>query len=252
MAKYKSTGGGTVPMVLDGTGLTTSVPLLIKNGKQLAGVEVQVTGTAASGFILRDSSGVQQGALGFSVAATDWVATGAVAGDTVLTGPTTGNKNLIIKAVSGASGEIRLLAPASNGPGVAAGLSLGDSSGAKLYYGANNVNCVVANTTVTGPLAVSASTSLAAVALQIAGDPNTGIGAIGGADTISAVAGGTEMVRVSTALVSIAAGKLSFPAGTTQATVGANGAAAALTALPVGYIKVDIAGAAMIVPYYNA
>lgn len=46
-------------------------------------------------------------------------------------------------------------------------------------------------------------------------------------------------------------GKLSVPTAQTQATIGANGAAAALTALPVGFIKVDINGAAMIVPYYN-
>jgi hypothetical protein len=38
----------------------------------------------------------------------------------------------------------------------------------------------------------------------------------------------------------------------TQATIGANGAAAALTANPVGYLKVKIAGADRIIPFYNA
>lgn len=39
--------------------------------------------------------------------------------------------------------------------------------------------------------------------------------------------------------------------GSTQATIGANGAASALTANPVGYAKVRIAGTQYIVPYYN-
>lgn len=39
--------------------------------------------------------------------------------------------------------------------------------------------------------------------------------------------------------------------GTTQTTIGANGAATALTANPVGYTKVNISGTARIVPYYN-
>jgi hypothetical protein len=38
----------------------------------------------------------------------------------------------------------------------------------------------------------------------------------------------------------------------TQSTIGANGAASALTANPVGYLKVKIAGADRIIPFYNA
>jgi hypothetical protein len=38
----------------------------------------------------------------------------------------------------------------------------------------------------------------------------------------------------------------------TQATIGANGAAAALTANPVGYLKVKISGVDRIIPFYNA
>jgi len=38
----------------------------------------------------------------------------------------------------------------------------------------------------------------------------------------------------------------------TQATIGANGAASALTANPVGYLKIKIAGADRIIPFYNA
>lgn len=42
-------------------------------------------------------------------------------------------------------------------------------------------------------LKIDSSNSTTAVALQISGDPNTGLGQIGGADTVSLVAGGTEM-----------------------------------------------------------
>jgi hypothetical protein len=38
----------------------------------------------------------------------------------------------------------------------------------------------------------------------------------------------------------------------TQSTIGANGAASALTANPVGYLKIKIAGADRIIPFYNA
>ena len=38
----------------------------------------------------------------------------------------------------------------------------------------------------------------------------------------------------------------------TQATIGANGTASALTANPVGYLKVKIAGSDYVIPYYNA
>ena len=38
----------------------------------------------------------------------------------------------------------------------------------------------------------------------------------------------------------------------TQATIGANGGASALTANPVGYLKIKIAGADRIIPFYNA
>jgi hypothetical protein len=38
----------------------------------------------------------------------------------------------------------------------------------------------------------------------------------------------------------------------TQSTIGANGAASALTANPVGYLKVKIGGSDYVIPYYNA
>ena len=46
-------------------------------------------------------------------------------------------------------------------------------------------------------------------------------------------------------------GVVDFNTGT-QSTIGANGAASALTANPVGYLKIKIAGADRIIPFYNA
>ena len=83
MAKYKGTGGASVPLTLDGTALTTSVPLLILNGKTNSGVEVQVTGTKSSGFVLNGSDGTPRGAFGVAAAADQWL-TGSLTHDAVL------------------------------------------------------------------------------------------------------------------------------------------------------------------------
>jgi hypothetical protein len=40
--------------------------------------------------------------------------------------------------------------------------------------------------------------------------------------------------------------------GAVQTTIGANGAASALTANPLGYLKINVAGTSAIIPYYNA
>lgn len=47
------------------------------------------------------------------------------------------------------------------------------------------------------PFVVSATTSLTSCAVQVNGDPNTGIGQTAGADTLTVVTGGAERVRVS-------------------------------------------------------
>lgn len=58
-------------------------------------------------------------------------------------------------------------------------------------------------------------------------------------------------VTVTGAAPTVAAGQVGLGA-TTQTTIGANGAASALTANPVGYLIVNIAGTNRIIPYYNA
>lgn len=83
MAKYKGTGGASVPLTLDGTGLTTDVPLTVLNGKDESGVVVKVTGGLASGYVLQSSAGTVRGAFGVCAAADDWM-TGTVLEDAVV------------------------------------------------------------------------------------------------------------------------------------------------------------------------
>lgn len=77
-----------VGSVLDGTGLTTTVPLTVKNGRSQSGYEAQVTGTVATGFVLKDSGGTARGAWGYAVSANDWL-TASAAGDVALLGDAT-------------------------------------------------------------------------------------------------------------------------------------------------------------------
>lgn len=90
----------TPPLTIDGTGLTSTVPLLIKNGKAGSGLEVQVTGTARTGVVISDSAGTARAAFGYAVSGNDWV-TGASAGDTVLLGDSA--KNIRLGALGGSA-----------------------------------------------------------------------------------------------------------------------------------------------------
>ncbi len=57
--------------------------------------------------------------------------------------------------------------------------------------------------------------------------------------------------QATTLMRPIILGDLTLASPTTQATIGANGAATALTANPVGYLTIMIGNAPFIVPYYN-
>jgi hypothetical protein len=181
----------TPPATIDGTGLTTSVPLLIKNGKQLSGVELQVTGTAATGLILRDSAGTLQGQVGLAVSAGDW-ATGSAANDVVFGAA---NGNAILKAGSSA-GKCAALWSFNNTGVNQFYVRVDDAVGVKLGFAATHTLLIdAARITATGPFAIDPTTSLSAVSLAVAGDPNTGNGAFGGADTYGMAAGGVEAIR---------------------------------------------------------
>jgi hypothetical protein len=97
--------GSTPPVIFDGTGLTTTVPLTIKNGKSGSGVEVQVTSTITSGYSLLNSSGTTKGGLHLIATAGDEI-TGSVAGDVTITGDAT--KKLLIGALSGSAAMVNL------------------------------------------------------------------------------------------------------------------------------------------------
>jgi len=174
---------GTAKVVIDLTGNTVDVPLTIKNGKQLGGITAQVTGTAATGFILRDSAGTQKGVLGYAVAGNEWV-TGSVSDSIVLSSAT----SMTIDGAGASGVTVR------NGTG---GGKLGINSGAGtvLSFSTNQLTIDGSRSTFAGPLAFSASTSLSAVALQVAGDPDTGNGAPGGANTYDMIAGGVSAIR---------------------------------------------------------
>lgn len=166
------------PLTIDGTGQTTVVPLTIKNAKTQSGVEVQVTGTVASGFVLKDSSGTAKAAFGYQVGATDWFTSGGVAGD------------LAIAIPSGQSLEIGVL----NGTG---NLFKVTSAGVITINGTLDLAGAV--------FKIPSSNSTTSVGAQVTGDPNTGVGQVGGADTLSIVAGGTESVRVSATAITLTA-----------------------------------------------
>ncbi len=59
------------------------------------------------------------------------------------------------------------------------------------------------------------------------------------------------MVVGGNATPTVGAGLIGF-SGATSATVGANGASAALTANPLGYMVINVAGVAAKIPYYNS
>lgn len=179
----------TPPATIDGTGLTTSVPLLIKNAKNLSGLELQQTGTAATGFILRDAAGLQRGAFGLNNAAGDWSASSA-AGEAVLVGPSTAGKRLVLQGAGGAAGGVLILSASGT-----AFLTVDGTVGAQMAFGSNTLTINGTNATFVPPVAIVNSNSLATIALQVAGDPDTGMGPIGGANTFSAVCGGVEVSR---------------------------------------------------------
>lgn len=177
-------GGTTAPVVIDGTGLTTTVPLLIKNGKDLSGLELQVTGTAATGIRILDTDGTTLlASFGYATAISKWI-TGSAVGDLCITCPS----NKVIRF--GNAG----------------------STVASVNTQTNTFNC-------TGVYTCNAGAPITNWAIQPAGDANTGQGQIGGADTYSAGAGGTEVWRIGNGTWGVFT-KITAPAA--QQTSGAN------------------------------
>lgn len=184
-------------VVFDGTDENAIDPVTVINTKPSGGYVARPAGTAATGYVLQTSASVYQGAFGLAGATNAWT-TGTVAGDVVLVSGTVaaGTKKIVVKALN-ASGGVYLLSPTSTGPGVAGWVVADDANyGTQVGYGGNSLTVNNLRSTFVGPAAFSASASVTAVALQVAGDPNTGIGQISGADTLSVVVGGVERAAV--------------------------------------------------------
>lgn len=133
-------------VLFDATVTTTLAPFKLLNGKALSGIEVQVTGTVATGFVVRDAAGLQRVAMGYAVANADWSASSA-AGDAVIVGPTTAGKKLVIQGGTGSTAGVALLSAAGS-----ATCAVSDAVGAVLGFGGNTLTINGTNATVAGPL----------------------------------------------------------------------------------------------------
>ncbi len=158
-------GGSTPPVVIDGTGLATTVPLLIKTAKSQSGVELQGTASTVSpAYMLNNSAGVAKAGFGLVGTIGDLYTSSGVGYVALVFDPA---QQLTIAPLGG---------------------------GRVIEVSATSVAVYVTQTFGSAAkLAIAASNSLTTSALQIAGDPNTGGGQIHGADTFSGVAGGTEV-----------------------------------------------------------
>lgn len=132
-----ATAANLAGTVIDGTGLTTTIPATIINGKSQSGLKVQVSGTVPTGVVLADSGGTVRGAFGYAVALNDWI-TQAAAGDIVLLGDTS---KFIRLGVLGAAntlfnfdlGNSRLgIGVGSNTPSYAIHILGSDTAGARM------------------------------------------------------------------------------------------------------------------------
>jgi len=110
----------TNPYALWVQGVSSTVsPIFVTNAKAGSGIELQVSGTARTGMVLRDSSGTARGGVGYVVSSNDWAA-GALAGGTALWS----NTAIYIKP---SSGSINLWSPATSGYGGVAAIAVQDS-----------------------------------------------------------------------------------------------------------------------------
>lgn len=218
-------GGNSPPVTIDGTGLTTTIPITIKNAKSESGIELWYTGTTATGYDLMNASGTLKGGLAIAAAANDWITTSAAdevvvhvgAGKRILFGqkgaalPTLSITPSNLVTIHGA-GAFLAFTGGGGGPGVGTTdgrtFALYSNNAAVAACSSDGVNFLINSGK---KLLIDSNTSTTSVAVQVNGDPDTGIGQIGGANTLSVVAGGVQSMRVSANNVLII-GDLQFPA----------------------------------------
>jgi hypothetical protein len=78
-----SSSAPAAPVTIDGSALSSAIPLTIKNDKANSGVELWYTGTVATGYDLMNASGTRLGAFAVAGAANDWI-TGSAADDILI------------------------------------------------------------------------------------------------------------------------------------------------------------------------
>jgi Pectate lyase superfamily protein len=130
---------------------------------------------------------------------------------------------------------------------------LGSDGNSYLFRSADGTLKIAAGSGVVQKFQLGAATSSYP---SIKTDGSTGIASFrladDSADAPISAAKATLTTAVLTAVAPTVAAAQVGLGSTTSATVGANGAASALTANPVGYLIINVAGTAMKVPYYNS
>lgn len=241
MALYKAKGGLTTPPVLiDGTGLTTTIPLTIKNGKSESGIELWYTGTTPTGYDLMNASGVLKGGIAIAAATNDWI-TGSAADDIIIHSGATKKIRLGAKgAAAGATVSIDCAALATfsldNGGitnntsgGINGGMSVQVSGVLKAYIGVYSPSGVL----FIGTQGTGGRVSLQMNGVERMSLPTSGDVVIGAGDTAATVLATTATAGFL---------RLSTCAGTpTGAAV--NGAIVLDTTTGTGKLWVRVAGA---------
>jgi hypothetical protein len=183
-----ATGG----IIIDGTGEPTLVPLLIKNGKNISGIDLQATGAAPTGVRFLNAAGAQKGAMGVAVAAGEWTL-GSLAGDFVITGSATATAERIFIRTGPAAADSSIIIASSGygNPGQIimtagnASLNLTNSGGSILGYG----SCTLT-------MATAAATFAAAVPVVLSGGGTGSAASAGNLDLQSTTHATKGLIRL--------------------------------------------------------
>lgn len=143
-----ATNGSRV--LVDSTGLANAIPVKVVNGKAFSGVELNVSGSAATGYLIRNASAAHVGGLAVCANAADW-ATGVVADDIILQGK--GSGKVYVASVSGGTPVLTIDIASGGVAQLSTALATGATAGffqtrtmAGTPTGAVNDGCIVVDT----------------------------------------------------------------------------------------------------------
>lgn len=180
-------GGNTPPVTIDGTGLTTTIPITIKNAKSESGIELWYTGTTPTGYDLMNASGTLKGGIAIAAATNDWI-TGSAADDIIIHAGATKKIRLGAKGATAATVSIDCAALATfsldNGGitnntsgGINGGMSVLSSGVLKAYIGVwSPSNVLFIGTQGTGGRVSLQMNGVERVSLAASGDVVVGAG----------------------------------------------------------------------------